>query len=94
MCGPNNFGKLDNPDYNPYDDLPGLPPEMFDPPPPDPGGQSDGNLGDAGEPLFPPSGLSCPLILDLDGDGVELTALSPAGTLFDIDADGFAERTG
>jgi hypothetical protein len=35
-----------------------------------------------------------PLVLDLDGDGVELTALNGSQSFFDLDADGFAERTG
>tara|TARA_R110000803_G_scaffold210683_1_gene283157 strand:+ start:1448 stop:3679 length:2232 start_codon:yes stop_codon:yes gene_type:complete len=35
-----------------------------------------------------------PLVLDLDGDGLELAALSSASPLFDIDSDGFAEKTG
>jgi hypothetical protein len=41
-----------------------------------------------------------PLTLDLDGDGIELTALGVAGqagasnVFFDFDSDGFAERTG
>ena len=35
-----------------------------------------------------------PLVLDLDGDGVELTSLEASQTLFDLDADGFAQRTG
>lgn len=36
-----------------------------------------------------------PLVLDIDGDGVELTAFDPDTTYagFDIDADGFAEQT-
>jgi Ca2+-binding RTX toxin-like protein len=34
----------------------------------------------------------CPVVLDLDGDGVETTSLA-AGALFDHDADGFAERS-
>jgi hypothetical protein len=38
--------------------------------------------------------LSDPLILDLDGDGVEVTALAGSTTYFDYDQDGFAERTG
>ena len=33
-------------------------------------------------------------MLDLDGDGVELTSLEASQTLFDLDADGFAQRTG
>ncbi|WP_186400864.1 calcium-binding protein [Stappia sp. P2PMeth1] len=36
-----------------------------------------------------------PLVLDLDGDGLELTALaSSTTTMFDMDGDGFLERTG
>ncbi|WP_436176016.1 hypothetical protein, partial [Mesorhizobium sp. LjNodule214] len=35
-----------------------------------------------------------PLVLDLDGDGVELTSLDGSNVYFDLDADGFAERTG
>ncbi|MBU1287914.1 MAG: hypothetical protein KJ871_09340 [Alphaproteobacteria bacterium] len=35
-----------------------------------------------------------PLILDFDGDGLELSALSSVSPYFDTDGDGFAERTG
>lgn len=36
-----------------------------------------------------------PLVLDRDGDGVELTGQAPGTTAyFDLDGDGFAERTG
>ncbi|MFG5382767.1 cadherin-like domain-containing protein, partial [Yoonia sp. R2-816] len=35
-----------------------------------------------------------PLVLDLDGDGVELTHTYDENVYFDIDADGFAERVG
>jgi hypothetical protein len=38
--------------------------------------------------------LSDPLVLDLDGDGIELTALDSSTTLFDLDGDGFVERVG
>jgi hypothetical protein len=38
--------------------------------------------------------LGSPLILDLDGDGVELIDASQSWTYFDIDKDGFAEHTG
>ena len=34
-----------------------------------------------------------PIVLDLDGDGVELIALSDSTVRFDMDADGFAELT-
>ena len=35
-----------------------------------------------------------PLVLDLDGDGLDLVSLSDSGAYFDIDNDGFAERMG
>jgi Ca2+-binding RTX toxin-like protein len=35
-----------------------------------------------------------PLVLDLDGDGLETTALSQSDIHFDLDADGFAQNTG
>ena len=38
--------------------------------------------------------LRDPLVLDLDGDGVEVTALAGSSVHFDYDQDGFAERTG
>ena len=38
--------------------------------------------------------LASPLILDLDGDGVETIALGSAGINFDHDGNGFAESTG
>ncbi|MGD1919856.1 MAG: hypothetical protein ACFCAD_13775 [Pleurocapsa sp.] len=37
---------------------------------------------------------ACPLILDLDGDGIELTSLENSEVYFDIDGDGFREKTG
>lgn len=44
--------------------------------------------------FFAPSAAS-PLVLDLDGDGVELTTFNAetTATFFDIDGDGFAEQT-
>ncbi|MBB4188574.1 hypothetical protein GGE07_005253 [Sinorhizobium terangae] len=38
--------------------------------------------------------LRDPLILDLDGDGVELSSLVDSSVHFDYDRDGFAEKTG
>ncbi|MBD2355773.1 hypothetical protein H6G41_14280 [Tolypothrix sp. FACHB-123] len=35
-----------------------------------------------------------PLVLDLDNDGIELISLQNSTAFFDLDADGFAERTG
>jgi Ca2+-binding RTX toxin-like protein len=37
--------------------------------------------------------IPCPIVVDLDGDGIETTATSGA-SFFDHNADGFAERTG
>lgn len=41
-----------------------------------------------------PDEYASPLVLDLDGDGIELTSLAASGAYFDIDNDGLAERTG
>lgn len=38
--------------------------------------------------------LSDPMVLDLDGDGIELTSLATSTTRFDLDEDGVDERTG
>lgn len=38
--------------------------------------------------------LRDPLVLDLDGDGVELSSLAGSNVHFDYDSDGFAEKTG
>ncbi|MBO9399165.1 calcium-binding protein, partial [Shimia sp. R9_2] len=35
-----------------------------------------------------------PLVIDLDGDGIELTSLAGSSVFFDLDGDQFAERTG
>ena len=51
----------------------------------------DGFDESEGQVWRPPS---CPLILDLDGDGIELIALEDYHVRFDIDGDGFRERTG
>ncbi|MFN4041890.1 MAG: calcium-binding protein [Brevundimonas sp.] len=36
----------------------------------------------------------CPLVLDLDGDGIDLVALPQSSAFFDFDNDGFAESSG
>ncbi len=41
-----------------------------------------------------PTDYASPLVLDLDGDGVELIDLAQSPVFFDIDKDGFAERIG
>jgi len=38
--------------------------------------------------------VGSPVILDLDGDGVETTSIADGGTYFDHDGNGFAEQTG
>ena len=35
-----------------------------------------------------------PLVIDMDGDGIELTSLEQSDAFFDLDGDGFAENTG
>jgi Ca2+-binding RTX toxin-like protein len=59
------------------------------------GGGSLGDLIDDLQKLFDRAkGTASPLILDLDGDGVETTDRSLSGVLFDSDKNGFAEQTG
>jgi hypothetical protein len=53
-------------------------------------------LQDQVQPKYAASKLnqSSPLVMDLDGDGVELLQLGSANSYFDLDQDGLAERTG
>ena len=44
-------------------------------------------------PLATPPRID-PLILDLDGDGIELVSVADSTAFFDMNVDGFAERTG
>ncbi|PDS40425.1 hypothetical protein CO662_36420 [Rhizobium anhuiense] len=59
-------------------------------------GEAFEDIGDLLADLVPPlvNVFRDPLVLDLDGDGVELTALAGSTTHFDYGQDGFAERTG
>ncbi|MBY3378945.1 calcium-binding protein [Rhizobium laguerreae] len=59
-------------------------------------GEAFEDIGDLLADLIPPlvNIFRDPLVLDLDGDGVELTALAGSTTHFDYGQDGFAERTG
>jgi len=41
-----------------------------------------------------PPQVGCPLVLDLDGDGVETISWEQSGVFFDHDGDRYAERTG
>ncbi len=43
--------------------------------------------------MAPPPPPGCPIVLDLDGDGVETTSVG-GGAFFDNDRNGFAEQTG
>lgn len=78
----------------PFDDPP-APPESFGPPEPLGPHVPPGWVSPAQEPwnLAPEAGS--PLVLDLDGDGIELTTFDPSttGTFFDIDGDNFSEQT-
>ena len=58
------------------------------------GGGGAGGAGDGGGGGAHGGGIVSPLVLDLDGDGVELSSLSGSNTYFDLNIDGFAERTG
>ncbi|MEM8686310.1 MAG: calcium-binding protein [Pseudomonadota bacterium] len=62
------------------------------------GSGSEGGGGVSGRsitpPPPPPASPPDPLILDLDGDGVELTPLEGSATFFDFDLDGVRERSG
>ena len=46
------------------------------------------------QPCEDPADLASPLILDLDGDGIEARGLADGPVFFDVDNDGLAERTG
>jgi Haemolysin-type calcium binding protein related domain/RTX calcium-binding nonapeptide repeat (4 copies) len=56
------------------------------------GGGSD-PTGGGGSAAFCSPPVS-PLVIDLNGNGIELTALQGSTTYFDLDVDGFAQRTG
>ncbi len=58
------------------------PQQEEDPPPPPP------------FPSKPPTPPKDPLVIDLDGDGIELVSLANSQAYFDFDEDGFAEKTG
>lgn len=53
------------------------------------GGDGGGDGGDGGGDGF---GDGCPLVIDLDGDGIELISRED-GVMFDIDEDGIADQT-
>ncbi|NET53525.1 MAG: RHS repeat-associated core domain-containing protein, partial [Merismopedia sp. SIO2A8] len=82
-------------DQDPDDDNDGIPDGN------DPDDDNDGTPDDQ-EPPQPtppvptelPNDVISPLVLDLDGDGIELISLQNSSTFFDLDADGFAEQTG
>ncbi len=76
---------------NPWDEPPTPPPPS--PPSPPSGGSPWGPGGGGGADPFidPPKD---PLVLDLDGGGITLMASQTSGVNFDLDGNGFAERTG
>ncbi|MGV1908198.1 calcium-binding protein [Agrobacterium cavarae] len=71
-------------------------PERFGDPDTSPGGDDEGEPGTAPTtwPPAPPAVPRDPLVLDLDGDGVELISLEASVAHFDYQNDGFAEKTG
>ncbi|WP_371171731.1 hypothetical protein [Aliiroseovarius sp. 2305UL8-7] len=85
--------ELDEEDEEEEEDNPGEESETGD------DGTEEENNGGPGDDLPDDSDYSNPpaidpLVIDLDGDGVELTALSQSEAHFDLNVDGFAERTG
>ena len=58
----------------------------------------DGTLGEIWDGLLnqflSAMNYASPLVLDLDGDGIELTSVNGATAFFDVNVDGFAEATG
>ncbi|EMF0720702.1 calcium-binding protein, partial [Citrobacter freundii] len=62
-------------------------------PPVGPDKDKDKNRMGGPDPLGPPADARSPIILDLDGDGIETTS-SQNYTFFDHDGNGFAENTG
>lgn len=85
---------LDAPGINSPLQLPPSPPSDGSgsnaPPGPSEGGYAD----DADEAFGDGEEEATPLVLDLDGDGLDLIALADSRAFFDLDNDGFAERTG
>ena len=73
-------------------------PGSGDPGPGDPGpnpGPGDPGSGPGPHwPLSQPTPPVDPLVLDLDGDGIELISVLQSQAHFDFDGDGFAEKTG
>ncbi|MEZ5902062.1 MAG: RHS repeat-associated core domain-containing protein [Alphaproteobacteria bacterium] len=58
------------------------------------GGNGDGEGGGGNGGGGGPGGQASPLVLDLDGDGIELTAVGEYGSYFDLLNNGQAVRTG
>ncbi|QPH54667.1 calcium-binding protein [Pontivivens ytuae] len=67
--------------------------EPGDPPPDDNGDPAEEEEPEREAGGFRPP-LVDPLVIDLDGDGIELTPLIGSQSYFDLDGDGFAEQTG
>ena len=82
-----------SPDDAPTGELPEDPPE-------DEGEEPEENpeeaedVEDVEEAVDQSEATGSPLVLDLDGDGIELTALEGSSVYWDLDQDGFAESTG
>lgn len=79
-----------------FDWWPGPPWVPLPSPNPDPGGPplGAGAPGQARHDMSDSSGQISPLVLDLSGNGLNLTALSSDSPYFDLTGDGFARKTG
>ena len=53
-----------------------------------------GVVGAIGEAISTVAGWFQPLVLDLDGDGIELTGMGQTGAAYDFDDDGYLENSG
>ncbi|MEW2918033.1 calcium-binding protein [Ruegeria sp. ANG10] len=78
-----------NKNGNHHDDVSTTPPHVG--PAPEPPQNPTHDVPINGSFHCPPTS---PLVIDLDGDGIELTALYDTQTFFDLNIDGFAELTG
>ncbi|MCA9226811.1 MAG: hypothetical protein KDA47_14415, partial [Planctomycetales bacterium] len=105
QANPNNTVKINGKfkkDDDPNGNNPSTPPSgEIDLPDPQPAEGSFGlvdagpaGMGDNGAGGLPGSNVSSPLVIDLDGDGIELITLSQSRAFFDLEGDGMAQHTG
>ena len=82
--------------YPDFSDIPGFgePPLDDDEPEPEENPEPEDDIQDVEDAVDQSEATGSPLVLDLDGDGIELTALEGSSVYWDLDQDGFAESTG